>query len=127
MSRFLALCFLVLFVVPVVFAEEFTPIDKLERGMSATIKGAVTRILDEDEFRIQDKTGSIRVYIGWKNRVLIPVGEEIIVRGFVDDDLQSYFRPEFYAFEIIRQDGSVIKLHSGQISLQNVSLHHHFV
>jgi hypothetical protein len=51
------------------------------------------------------------VYIGWKNRVLIPIGEKVIVRGFVDDDLESYFRPEFYAFEKIREDGSVLKLH----------------
>ena len=42
--------------------------------------------------------------------MLIPIGETIIVRGFVDDDFKSYFRPEFYAFEIIREDGSVIKL-----------------
>jgi uncharacterized protein YdeI (BOF family) len=111
MRRVLAGFLLALFIVPVAFAEEFTPIGKLERGMSATIKGAVTRILDEDEFRLEDKTGSIRVYIGWKNKVLIPTGETIIVRGFVDDDLESYFRPEFYAFEIIREDGSVIKLH----------------
>jgi uncharacterized protein YdeI (BOF family) len=110
MSRILTICFLTIFVVPVVFAEKLTPIDKLERGMSATIKGEVTRILDEDEFRMQDTTGSIRVYIGWKNRVLLPIGENIIVRGFVDDDLKSYFRPEFYAFEITREDGSVIKL-----------------
>jgi hypothetical protein len=110
MSRVLAVCLLAIFIVPVVFAEELTPIDRLERGMSATIQGEVTRILDEDEFRIRDKTGSIRVYTGWKNRVYIPIGETIIVRGFVDDDLKAYFRPEFYAFEIIREDGSVIEL-----------------
>jgi hypothetical protein len=78
--------------------------------MSATIKGEVTRILDEDEFPIHDKTGSVRVYIGRKNRVLIPIGEKIISRGFVEDDLKTYFRPEFYALEIVRADGSVIKL-----------------
>jgi hypothetical protein len=93
-----------------VLAEEIIPIGKLERGMSATIKGEATRILDEDEFRIQDQIGSLRAYIGRKNKVLIPIGETIIVRGFVDDDFKSYFRPEFYAFEIIREDGSVIKL-----------------
>ena len=40
----------------------------------------------------------------------IPVGEKIVVRGYVDDDFRSVFRPEFYAFEITRADGSVIKL-----------------
>ena len=110
MSRVLIICFFVLFAVPFVFAEEFVLIDDLKRGMTATIKGEVTRILDEDEFRLQDATGRIKVYIGWENRTLIPIGEEIVVRGIVDDDLISVFRPEFYAFEIIREDGSVIKL-----------------
>jgi uncharacterized protein YdeI (BOF family) len=96
--------------VSVAFAETITSIGDLKRGMSATIKGEVTRILDEDEFRLQDKTGSIRVYTGWKNRVFIRVGEKLTVRGFVDDDLESYFRPELYAFEIVREDGSSIKL-----------------
>jgi uncharacterized protein YdeI (BOF family) len=82
--------------------------------MSATIQGQVTRILDEDEFRIQDKTGSVKVYIGWKNRVTVPVGETITVRGIVDDDLKAFFRPELYASEIIRADGSVTKLHQDE-------------
>ena len=116
MTRFLSVSILMVFILtqtllPQALAQGITPIDNLERGMSAAIKGEVTRILDEDEFRIQDKTGSVRVYIGWKNRVFIPVGEMITVRGFVDNDLKAYFRPEFYAFEIIREDGSVIKLH----------------
>jgi uncharacterized protein YdeI (BOF family) len=91
-------------------SEGFTPIGELTRGMSAVIRGKVTRILDEDEFRMEDATGSVRVYIGWRNRMAVPVGEEISVSGFVDDDLVSFFRPEFYAFEITRQDGTVIKL-----------------
>jgi uncharacterized protein YdeI (BOF family) len=91
-------------------AEEVTPIGELARGMSATIQGKVTRILDEDEFRMADATGSIRVYVGWRNRVMFPVGEQVTVRGFVDDDLQSVFRPEFYAFEITRADGTVVEL-----------------
>ena len=110
MSRFLTMCFLTVLLTPIAFAENIVPIGDLERGMSATINGEVTRILDEDEFRIQDKSGSIKVYIGWKNRVSFPTGEKLTVSGFVDDDLKSYFRPEFYAFEIVRADGSVIKL-----------------
>lgn len=92
------------------FTEEITPIEKLASGMNVTVRGKVTRILDEDEFRIQDSTGSVRVYIGWKNRMPVPVGEMVTVRGVVDDDLVSRFRPEIYAFEVTRQDGSVIKL-----------------
>jgi uncharacterized protein YdeI (BOF family) len=109
MTRFLPLLIIFL-VAPLSYADDITAIDRLERGMTATIKGEVTRILDEDEFRIADQTGSVRVYIGWKNRVSIPVGEAVTVRGVVDDDLVSFFRPEFYAFEIVREDGTVIKL-----------------
>jgi hypothetical protein len=112
MTRFL-LILIILIVTPLSYADDITAIDLLERGMTATIKGEVTRILDEDEFRIADQTGSVRVYIGWKNRVNIQVGETVTVRGFVDDDLVSYFRPELYAFEIIREDGTVIKLQQG--------------
>jgi uncharacterized protein YdeI (BOF family) len=97
------------FVSPVA-AEDLTPIAKLEPGMSATVEGTVTRILDEDEFRMEDATGSVRVYIGWKNRVSVPVGEKIMVRGIVDNDLASVFRPELYAFSITRADGTVIEL-----------------
>ena len=107
-SLFLVVCSI--FVGPVAFAKEVTPIDQLKRGMSTTIAGEVTRILDEDEFRIEDKTGSVKVYIGWKNRVDIPVGEKVTVRGIVDDDLKVFFRPEFYATEIIREDGTVKEL-----------------
>ena len=112
MTQFLPLL-IILLVAPLSYADDITAIDLLERGMAANIKGEVTRILDEDEFRITDQTGSMRVYIGWKNRVNIPVGETVTVRGVVDDDLVSYFRPEFYAFEIVREDGTVIKLRQG--------------
>jgi len=94
-------------------ANDVTPIAELARGMSTTIHGEVTRILDEDEFRIEDKTGSVKVYIGWKNRLTVPVGETITVRGVVDDGLKAFFRPEFYALEIVRADGTVTKLARG--------------
>ena len=99
------------FIAPVAIAKDMTPIAKLERGMTTTIKGELTRILDEDEFRLADQTGSRRAYIGWKNRVLIPIGETITVHGFVDEDLMLYFRPEFYAFDIKSEDGTMVKLH----------------
>lgn len=111
MTRIIPAVLLVLYLGSVSLAGEITSIGDLQRGMSATIKGEVTRILDEDEFRLQDETGSIRVYTGWKNRVFIRTGEKLTVSGFVDNDLASYFRPEFYAFEIVREDGSVVKLH----------------
>lgn len=80
-----------------------TPIGDLVRGTTATIEGTVDRILDEDEFRISDTSGSIKVYIG-PNIVPVDVGEKVTVRGFVDDDL----RKEFYARELVRADGTVV-------------------
>jgi hypothetical protein len=108
--RVIAFALLSFFYCQLAITEEIIPIEKLTSGMNVTIRGEVTRILDEDEFRIADSTGSVRVYIGWKNRMPVPVGETVTVRGVVDDDLLARFRPEIYAFEITRQDGTVIKL-----------------
>lgn len=110
MKRIIALALFGLFFYQSAMAEEVTPIEKLERGMAVSVRGEVTRILDEDEFRMKDSTGSVRVYIGWKNRMPVPVGETVLVRGVVDDDLESRFRPEIYAFQIVREDGTVIDL-----------------
>jgi uncharacterized protein YdeI (BOF family) len=91
-------------------AGDVTNIADVRPGASVRLQGTVTRILDEDEFRIEDETGSIRVYIGWRNRVPVEVGERVRVRGIVDDDLVGAFRPEVYADEIVRADGTVIPL-----------------
>ena len=37
--------------------KDLTPIGELKRGMSTVIRGKVTRILDEDEFRMEDANG----------------------------------------------------------------------
>lgn len=88
-----------------------TPIGELQRGQSVTVQGEVIRITDEDEFRLRDDTGSVLVYIGWKNRVMVNVGEQVTVEGVVDDDLVGAFRPEIYARTLTREDGSVVQLH----------------
>ncbi|MGB0498299.1 MAG: hypothetical protein ACPGID_08160 [Rubricella sp.] len=85
-------------------AETIT-IDDIQRGTIVTVSGTVERLLDEDEFRLTDATGSIRVYVG-PNWVPADVGEEITVHGFVDDDLIK----EIYAREITRADGTVVAL-----------------
>ncbi|MDJ0621602.1 MAG: NirD/YgiW/YdeI family stress tolerance protein [Desulfocapsaceae bacterium] len=90
--------------------EQITNIADISRGASVTLQGKVTRILDEDEFRLQDDTGSVKIYIGWRNRVTVRVGESVKVVGFVDDDLVNAFRPEVYAQEIIRENGEQIEL-----------------
>lgn len=90
--------------------ENITKIGDVTRGANVTLQGKVTRILDEDEFRLADETGSIRVYIGWRNRVMVNVGETVTVKGFVDDDLVNVFRPEVYANELVREDGTTVKL-----------------
>ena len=90
--------------------EKITKIEDVTRGASVTLQGKVTRILVEDEFRLADETGSIRIYIGWRNRVMVTVGESITVRGFVDDDLVNVFRPEVYVNEPVRGDGTLVRL-----------------
>jgi len=91
-------------------ADAVTSISDLQRGMSVTIQGDVVRITDEDEFRLQDQTGSVLVYIGWQNTVGVNTGETITVEGIVDNNLVNAFRPEVYARSIIREDGTVLNL-----------------
>lgn len=84
-------------------AERITPIADAQRGSMVTVKGTVERITDEDEFRLADASGSIRVYVG-PNWVPADVGETVTVHGFVDDDLGPR---ELYARTLTRADGSV--------------------
>lgn len=84
-------------------AEAVTPVGELKRGTMVTVQGTVERILDTDEFRLTDKSGSVRVYVG-PNWVPADVGEVVTVRGFVDDDIGPL---ELYARSLTRADGSV--------------------
>ena len=97
-------CLFGLLAAPQAIAETITPIGEVQRGTSVTVQGAVERLLDEDEFRLTDASGSIRVYVG-PNIVPAQVGETVTVRGFVDDD----FVREIYAREMVRADGSVVR------------------
>lgn len=80
-----------------------TPIDALERGTAVTVEGIVARITDEDEFRLTDATGTVRIYVG-PNWVPAEVGEAVRVEGVVDDDLGPL---EIYARSLMRADGTV--------------------
>jgi len=86
------------------FAEaKLTPIGDLERGSMVTVSGTVDRITDEDEFRLVDSTGRVRVYVG-PNWVPVNEGESVTVKGFVDDDIIGPL--EIYALSLIRADGT---------------------
>ena len=89
---------------PVAFANQITPIADAQRGTMITVQGTVERITDEDEFRLADASGNIRIYVG-PNWVPAEVGETVIVNGFVDDDLGPR---EIYARSLTRADGTVI-------------------
>lgn len=84
-------------------AETVTPIAEVQRGTMVTVAGTVERILDTDEFRLADDSGSIRIYVG-PNWVPAEIGESVSVRGFVDDGLSR----EIYARELTRADGTVV-------------------
>lgn len=88
-------------------------IGSLSRGQSGTISGRVVAIIDEDEFRIQDDSGSVRVYVGWQNRVGVSVGETLTIAGMLDDDPWP-IPAEFYASAITRGDGGVIDLRGAE-------------
>ena len=86
--------------------QSVTVIADVQRGSMVTVAGTVDRILKEDEFRLSDGTGTVRVYVG-PNWVPVNVGEEISVFGLMDDALS---RPELYAREITRVDGTIVEL-----------------
>ena len=77
-------------------ASQITAIADAQRGTMVTVEGVVERITDEDDFRLTDASGSIRIY----------VGETVTVDGFVDDDIIG--PREIYARSLTRSDGTVI-------------------
>ena len=114
MTRLFSMIFAGLFVLmvslPVSHAAAVTKIEDIQRGASVVLQGKVTRILDDDTFRLWDQTGSVDVHLGLRNRVMVRVGEEVTVKGFVDDDLPGYFRRDIHAQEVVRGDGTRILL-----------------
>jgi uncharacterized protein YdeI (BOF family) len=70
-------------------SEAITPIGDLRRGTMVSVRGTVEKITDEDEFRLADESGNVRVYVG-PNWVPADVGESITVRGFVDDAVSTH-------------------------------------
>lgn len=105
MKILMVLITLTCFAVATAFAEQVTKIDDVNRGEMVTLQGSVERILDTDEFRLADETGTIRVYVG-PNWVPAVVGEAITVSGFVDDGIGP---KELYARQLTRADGSIVE------------------
>jgi uncharacterized protein YdeI (BOF family) len=89
---------------------EITKVSELEKYTLTHIKGEVMKILDEDTFRLKDSSGKIQVYTGWKNTNIVEVGETVTVKGKLDPGLIK----EFYASEIIRENGEVVTLQSDE-------------
>ncbi len=105
MKKTIAALWLSLIMAGAVVAENVTPIGDLQRGSMVTVSGTVERILDTDEFRLADATGSVEIYVG-PNWVPVQVGEQVSVSGFVDDD----FGPkEIYARTLTHADGTVVQ------------------
>lgn len=89
---------------------KITKVSELQNYTDSYIKGEVIKTLDEDKFRLEDSSGNIKVYTGWKNTHVVKMGEKITVRGKLDPGIVK----EFYATEIIKEDGEVIKLKSDE-------------
>jgi uncharacterized protein YdeI (BOF family) len=85
-------------------SQNISLIAEVPRGGTVTVQGQVERVMDYDEFRIADETGSIEVYVG-PTRIDIAVGEALTVTGFVDSDLGPR---DICASEIVKADGTVI-------------------
>ena len=85
--------------------EGVSSIGGLVRNTMVTIKGNVTRASEEDEFIIQDATGSVQVYTG-RTLFTVSVGDVVSVTGLVDESAQL----EVYADEITFEDGTVLKV-----------------
>ncbi|WP_349359293.1 hypothetical protein [Stappia sp.] len=108
MKRFTSAVFAALFgslVITAAHADSgVTQIGDLQRGTMVKVQGTVERITDEDEFRLADSSGAVRIYVG-PNWVPVDVGEAVTVDGFVDDG----FGPlEIYARSLTRADGTVV-------------------
>ncbi|MGY4877351.1 NirD/YgiW/YdeI family stress tolerance protein [Vreelandella aquamarina] len=101
----LTIALIALLSAPAVMASQITSIGDAQKGNMVTLSGTVERISDTDEFRLQDATGSINIYVG-PNWVPAQVGDAIQVTGFVDDG----FGPrEVYARQLTLADGSVVQ------------------
>ncbi|MFW5820033.1 MAG: hypothetical protein ACOCWA_01990 [Bacteroidota bacterium] len=87
-------------------SDKQVKIKELENYTSSLIKGKVIKIMDEDEFRLQDESGKIKVYTGWKNTNTVSPGETVSLKGYLDPGILK----EFYASEIIRENGERILL-----------------
>lgn len=86
-----------------------TPIDQVRRGQSVVLRGEVQRLRDTDEFILRDATGSIEIYIGWRNRMPVEAGQAVTVHGIADDDGLPGFRPDIYADRVILPGGETIE------------------
>ncbi len=90
-----------------------TPIRDVRRGQSVALQGQVQRLRDTDEFVLRDDTGTIIIYIGWRNRMPVSVGQRVTVIGTADDDVIPGLRPEIYASRIVLPDGRTVELIRG--------------
>ncbi len=91
-------------------AEPTHRIADVRRGQTVVLRGEVQRIQDEDEFVLRDESGTIEVYIGWKNDMPLRVGQTVTVHGVADDDAFPGRRPDVYARRLVLPDGETIQL-----------------
>jgi uncharacterized protein YdeI (BOF family) len=104
MKKALLTIFASMLIAAAALANSVTPIGDLQRGSMVTVTGTVEKIMDTDEFRLADESGSVRIYVG-PNWVPAQVGEKVSISGFVDD---GFGPKEIYARSLTHADGTVV-------------------
>lgn len=90
--------------------DQVIPIAQVRRGQAVVLRGEVVRLRGDDEFILRDDSGSIEVYIGWRNQMPVSSGQIVTVSGRADDDTLPGFRPDVYARHIILPNGQRVNL-----------------
>jgi uncharacterized protein (TIGR00156 family) len=92
-------------------AQDIQDISSLRRGQFVAVRGEIVRLMDYDEFRIEDSTGRVDIYLGDRRipGLTLRTGDTITIYGWVDDDFLEIPK-EIYAVEIILEDGSVFTI-----------------
>ncbi len=110
-SAFTKLFFaLALMLTSVSFSAETIPINRLPSHGSIRVQGKVTKIFNENEFLITDKSGSIMISTG-ETFTYIPLGEIVSVTGELIEQTSFFSKyRQMHATQIRRANGKAVSI-----------------